>query len=438
MSETYCQVGVFVSDKTKEVLRAYMENGASALSDQLSENLIDYLGTLPTAESVADNVIGLVADYSNLDDEDLIKVFESIAYFEPDQIIFYYSDDEETQFYGWFDGKKARRLYTIGKSSDIDAHLNQKQFDESCIAFIREKYQAKIRKPKKPALASLAGEMDSVEESTGDSDSAWKVNDKKWMKERRAKWPRVKQLLSDTLFLGNAARYTRSEFTKLMQNYFLTGTLDDNYTFEHQDGALFLKLWMHPDKSEQYWRQYVEELGPEKVKSQSYFVKRMLGRSSDGIYEPLDGREPLIYELFTEARLLRHNYPDKSDDEWRIYAQQNFSSISRSIDCMFAWPTRNPRHYQMLEFRKWLDSFVQGYVLCLGFAFLVRHVGHVLGNKNKYDVFLVDYAQKFESAFSSEQAPREARDNIAEIRAMSDKEFNKYQNKLDWYPVGMR
>ena len=115
------------------------------------------------------------------------------------------------------------------------------------------------------------------------------INDKDWIKQRKAEWKEVKNVLANRIPDIRPAEY------KGLREYFMTG--DENSVSGGIREDVLVNLWLHPDTSEQRWAEYWHELTHREFK----------GNRRDRSYEQMQSN---FFKLSTETRSHHTPYTD--------------------------------------------------------------------------------------------------------------------------------
>lgn len=257
--------------------------------------------------------------------------------------------------------------------------------------------------------------------------SAWKANDKAWMKARRAQWkdvnPRIKEW----------GQYHRDEFNKVLRGYFLTGELplEDLYRnlgdtfnakapFDHMETVFFMECWLTADQSEDNWRairdrnlSVLSKRASEEYAWQKYHHSHMHLRKIMARYPRVgtalgDAKlEQRLYRFFNPTRCRREDYPQLSDAVYVERADNTFSNIASGLKRVIYAERPNQNSFAMIALDEMMDAINPAFTLYESSeGDTLKHMSKHLANEvvearralhlaDTRPAFQVDFAQRF-------------------------------------------
>ncbi len=241
----------------------------------------------------------------------------------------------------------------------------------------------------------------------------WKIDDKEWMRLRKAKWKEIKKKVDMLYFLGNKQK-------QMLKNYFLIGVLESDYPLGEMDVPLLLEIWMHPDRSDMNW-QKIKEKYTWRQWSDSRLRFAEINRGLDD-YSPdgssfFDGLEERLCRWFYFDRLRREDWPDLTDDQFMRMAEQTLP-MARTFDTYLR--SQNPNPYDITRYRvsEWKDAMVLAYEGdFLGLSWMIESLCAVLTEPDKYHELVSEMAQELKCALNDSDLPDAAKKRIAELKA---------------------
>ncbi len=200
--------------------------------------------------------------------------------------------------------------------------------------------------------------------------SAWKVDDKAWMKARRAQWKEVKKSLDETFYYLKKGRDYRH-----LKSFFLTGRLSeeqarkDFWQFNPEtplrgiETSVMLECWLTADQRPENW-EAIQRKNPLDL----YWDSRHRFREMFAKYPEtgtiFGGLEKRLYEFFTPTRCRFEDYkdmPHMEEESFDGLGSQVFTQIGRGLLHLFG---DQPRDLEEIE-KTGKSKFRQPNVNCL-------------------------------------------------------------------------
>ncbi|HEB56733.1 MAG TPA: hypothetical protein ENI98_10630 [Gammaproteobacteria bacterium] len=193
--------------------------------------------------------------------------------------------------------------------------------------------------------------------------SAWKTEDKAWIKARKTAWKDVKKKIDDLFQLNRDEK-------RSLKNYYLTGKEDPGAPLTEMDGGLLLEMWLHPDQSEAHWDKLRD-----KYTERDWFIARIKfdevncklrtflseeDHSTLLTYPPdggsiFDGLEERMYYWFRFGRLRREDWPELDDEQFLHIARRSLS-LAGTFIAYFMDPFPNPFNVLRFMAQEWHDA----------------------------------------------------------------------------------
>jgi len=242
----------------------------------------------------------------------------------------------------------------------------------------------------------------------------WLVDDKEWMKSRRANWKVIKRKIDKLGFLEN-------EEKKALKNYYLLGEEDENWPLTNMTGGALLELWLNPDKSEEQWNKIREKdknhtnrfnyaSNKEFMNINSHLNKYCL----DAELSFFDGLEERLCKYFHLDRLLREDWPELEEDIFIKKAKEGLS-LCRSFDNYLREESPNPYDITQYQVNRWFDavkiSFNPKYKIH-GLDWMIESMCSVLNEPNTHHELVVNMARNLNSVINDSEFPEECREVI--------------------------
>lgn len=245
--------------------------------------------------------------------------------------------------------------------------------------------------------------------------SAWKTDDKEWMKERRAKWKDVQIRLKEMFFF-------KKDFKSAIKQYSMTGEEGEGYgSMKKLDVAPLIELWLHPDDSPENWagikKKYDSSLwGMSKYRC----LETIHGLGTDELIGStesfFDGRDERLYDLFGKRRLKREDYPELDDDEFHKKAWGSFRLAANIVNALLD-EVFNP--YNSLNYRleEWRDAIELAYdPERVEFDWVVQLVDRVHRDPDQFTPEQVDLARRVATVLADPTLPENVKADIQAFR----------------------
>lgn len=246
----------------------------------------------------------------------------------------------------------------------------------------------------------------------------WKIDNKIWVKDRKAAWKVIKKKIDTLIFLDKNEKASIKE-------YYLTGIENSTYPINKMEGGLLLELWLDPDKSDEHWK----TLKSKYTYEQWYNSRFRFLEANRGMYETSPNGESFFDELeerlchwFHFDRLRREDWPDMTDEQFHLEAK-NSIKLARSFISYFM--NEKPHPYDMLLYsvQYWHDSMVLAFENFLQLSSLVRWTSDIINNPNNYEDTKVKLANKIKDVINATDLPDKAKKCFSELKKEHDCNF---------------
>ena len=247
------------------------------------------------------------------------------------------------------------------------------------------------------------------------SKSAWKTDDKEWMKERRAKWKKVQVRLKDMFFI-------KKDFKAAIKEYFMTGAEGEGHgSMKKLDVAPLIELWLHPDDSPENWARIKKKYDSSLWGMSRYrFLDTVRSLGDDhlsGSTESFfDGRDERLYDLFAKRRLKREDYLDLGDDEFHKKAWGSFRLAANIVHALLD-DVFNPYNSLSYRLEEWHDAIELAYdPERVEFDWVVQLVDRVHRDPDQFTPEQVDLAKRVAAILSDPTLPEQVKADIDAFR----------------------
>lgn len=250
--------------------------------------------------------------------------------------------------------------------------------------------------------------------------TAWKVDDKEWMKQRKAAWKDVKRKIACILNVSPEERRT-------LKDYYLFGKEDPELPLSKVHTGPLFELWLCPDRSEEHWK-IVKEKYTDRQRSNACneFVTVNMNLKE---YAPdggsfFDGLEERLCRWFGLDRLRREDWPAMNDDQFRSMAKDRMLLVIE-IQTYLTDEFSNVFDITRYLIPKWRDALMIAYEQLpelkphfRQFKSLAKTVKDILDNPNAYNDVKVSMAKEIRDLFSDKALP----DQVIEFFGMLKKD----------------
>jgi len=251
-----------------------------------------------------------------------------------------------------------------------------------------------------------------------EEESPWQLDDKEWVKQRKEQWKWLKARVDNLSFLGKDER-------KSLKGYFIEGKVDQNCPLERMEAWPLLKMWLHPEQSDERWQQIKASAiarGPGVWGYAIFRFQDIAGRrhSQDDMAPHgesfFSGMEERLCRFFHLDRCRREDHLDKTDEQFLLYAEHNLKHV-RNFNGYIN--DEKPEKYCIIRFYvpAWQDAmkiaFKEDY---LGLEWMINDVESVLSNPKKRPAFIVELAKELDEALRDPEFSDEAKALIQKYR----------------------
>lgn len=253
--------------------------------------------------------------------------------------------------------------------------------------------------------------------------SDWLLDDKEWVKARKAQWP---DYLWNVKLLGGWSKETLAD----MKEYFLTGSEHSRNNiqnwFDYLEPPAFIELWLHPSDNvttlnevlrQHYLASRYEP--PVNLTSHKQDLIKVLGHCSNPKFKGVsvfNGRETVLYQVLAEPRFLRANYHWLNDERFLEEACLAYCGASAMLGS-FLRNQQSPQVFAPLLIDFWHDALLLGYYPRPEFGWLIKASGQVLAQPGRHSQEQIEVATKVAAILAQENLPDVIKREVDRIRA---------------------
>lgn len=242
--------------------------------------------------------------------------------------------------------------------------------------------------------------------------TAWKTDNKQWMKERKEAWKVVKKKID------KMNTPTKDE-KKTLKNYFILGEESEEFPINKMEAAPLILMWLHPDHSDEHWQQIKDNSDSKQwLDARFRFLevnKSLYSYTPDGgsFFDELEER---MCHWFYFSRLKREDWPDLTDDEFSRMAEQTLA-LARTFDNYLRNTDNNPYDITPHRIPAWEDAMILAYKEeYTGLSWMIKSLCDVLRNTKNHPALVVKFAEKLQATLKNAQFPEAAKIRIEEIK----------------------
>lgn len=198
---------------------------------------------------------------------------------------------------------------------------------------------------------------------------AWKINDSKWIKERRKAWREIKSSLVLEL-------YDKNEIKKI-KNFFMTGSAFDpelpeeewHYENYHPDlrpvpvsYSILIETWLGAEKSEENWQHIKEKNSRDEYEYESsrHFFRQSLRNHFPEQGSLFNGLDERLYNFFGPTRCRPEDYPKEDEQGFLRIAWRTHNDL-RSLVEKYLSENYNPDNIAPVVVLEWYDTVSSTY-----------------------------------------------------------------------------
>lgn len=249
--------------------------------------------------------------------------------------------------------------------------------------------------------------------------SAWHIEDKEWMKQRKREWATVSKHVNSLFFM-------RSEWKPAIKHYFLTGELTNaGHSMSNVDAAPLFALWFHPDDSLDNWRRIREQQFEDWQWNYSIgrlreVLQNLRELPEGGVGSFFYGRDEQLYDFFFKRGLKREHFPEMDDKEFNKHAWDVYrglaSSIIMGLDTEY-YGTPNPYNSVNYRLEEWHDAIILAYdPERKELEHLLELLDQTLAEPESFVKERVDLARRVNEVLNDPTLPKAFRQRVKELR----------------------
>ena len=248
----------------------------------------------------------------------------------------------------------------------------------------------------------------------------WHTNDKEWTKQRREQWKGIQIRLKNLNI--------EKKDIPAVKKYFLSGEIDLDHPIEKMLLGPLLEMWLHPDRSEDHWREIRERYLDDPNKAHRYSRSRGdFARVAFNLRNPdfmglgeeesfFDGLEERLFHFFQMNQLAEGRKSEISEDQYLLEAKSSLSK-ARAYSVYLKIPRPNAYLIYRWELPVWHEAML---LACdgdyLGLEWLIRDMSNVLNDPDKYHELVVSMAGKIDEILKDPRLKQGAKKIIQEHR----------------------
>jgi len=259
--------------------------------------------------------------------------------------------------------------------------------------------------------------------------SAWKTDDKAWMKERRAGWKDIKNTIDQLTSV-------RGRDKKFLKTFYLTGEInidemrkvfgrrwtDPDKPFLPMEASILYECWLTADQSDDNWNRIKESYEERRSRAMYDSCREFLGTLD---YYPesgalFGGLEERLYHFLCPTRCRPEDYPHLNREQyisaaWGVYGKTKMALIE-----FLKSESPNPNNFVRYRLSEWRDSIAPTFVkipkeLLDALHQIVKPAHNIINNPTAYSDVVVDVAKEVEAILKDESLPQPIRDKVDEI-----------------------
>lgn len=243
--------------------------------------------------------------------------------------------------------------------------------------------------------------------------TAWKVDDKDWMKMRKEAWKSIKPKIDSLIFLEKDQK-------KALKSYFLKGEEDVAFPLNKMHAAPLLEMWLHPDQSEQHWEIIKNKYDSTEwgnAKGRFVEMNNSLHVTCPNGESFFDGLEEHFCRLFHLDRFKREDFSEYSEEGFIKEAKENLLLANNFAAYLIS---DNPHPYRITQYQiqRWIDAMSIGYEGDLiALKWIIEKSSEVLNKSENYSELVVKFAKELKMALKDPRLPESAKKDIAKLEA---------------------
>ena len=255
--------------------------------------------------------------------------------------------------------------------------------------------------------------------------SDWQLDNKEWVKARKAQWP---DYLWNIDLIGGGGAWNKETLVD-MKEYFLTGSEQSRNNIQnwldYLEPPAFIELWLHPSESVPTLKEVLKHhySAPKFHGENLTYIKqnliKVLGNCSNPKFKGVsvfNGRETVLYQVLAEPRFLRANYHWLNDERFLEEACRAYCA-GASVLAKFLREPQSPQVFAALHVDFWHDALLLGYYPRPEFGWLIKASGQVLAQPGRHSQEQIEVATKVAAILAQENLPDVIKREVDRIRA---------------------
>jgi len=256
--------------------------------------------------------------------------------------------------------------------------------------------------------------------------SAWKTDDKAWMKARRASWKEVKNTL-------DRLTGVRGRDKKFLKEFYMSGEIDIDAMVKvygrrvvdperllyPMEAATLLECWLTANQSDENWQHIKEKYGERKL----YHSCRRLLESLDYYPEAgsfFSGVEERLYRFLCPTRCRPEDYPGLNEVQYQEQSRRVWAQVTRNIDKFMRSEHPNPCNFVRHRLPEWKDAIVptwklRGDGIVEAVAGTLCIAQSIVTAPEQSDPLAVEVAQEIMKQLNDPKLPNPFKEMIADV-----------------------
>ena len=184
---------------------------------------------------------------------------------------------------------------------------------------------------------------------------AWKLDDKEWVKARRAEWKEYEYNLKKIITLE------KDDFPHF-KSYFLTGNEDGLNGFLHSwaESRMVIEMWLHGSNDITIFKKIANKYT--EIKAAQNFFKSNVPPTNDykGVSH-FNGKDFNIYKTLFPLELRRADYPELDEEGYKEFCFNKHLNLSGLFASFLSRAEVMPYDYCLLLVPFWREAFINGF-----------------------------------------------------------------------------
>jgi len=242
---------------------------------------------------------------------------------------------------------------------------------------------------------------------------AWKLDDKEWVKARRAEWKEYEYNLRKILIL-------EKEDFPYYKDYFLTGSEAGLAGFAPYEVALnsVIEMWLHAENNIETFSNILDKYSTDIKNAQNFFLKNTPRPENDykGVSH-FNGKDINIYKTLFPLELRRADYPELDEEGYKEFCFNKHLNLSGLFASFLSRAEVMPYDYCLLLVPFWREAFINGFSQeDKPFPKVVAYFYSIYDDRENLDDISKNLVEQLVEVFNDPAIPEEAKIIIASVR----------------------